>query len=251
MIRKCAVSCCLLINLFGVTYSQSSRFADSLRLDSLTNLMLEQNAHQKFDSAIIYAKEVVSLTYSLYGSSREYAVSLNNLGYLYGQNFDYVYEEQFLKKALVALEKYAGKNDSDYAAFTNNLASLYNDLGNYSEAEPLYKESASIRKTIYGVESKPYAQSLNNLGNFYRQRENYELARTYLEQALSIRKKVDDSLYTQTLNTLALVIQKTGNYALAETKYKEALAVVGSSSEGKGTIEYRNILNNLASLYYD
>jgi CHAT domain-containing protein/Tfp pilus assembly protein PilF len=250
MMSKLASLFFLLMSLCPASHAQNSRLNDSLKLDSLSNLMYEQNDHQKFDSAIIYAKEVVSLTYLLYDSSREYAVSLNNLGYFYHHNFDYVNAEQYCKKALVVLEKYAGKNDPDYASFTNELATLYDELGNYSAAEPLYKESASIRKTISGDTSGIYAQSLNNLGNFYIKQQNYESAKINLEQSLSVRKKVKDDSYAQTLNTLALVIQKTGNYALAETKYKEALAIIDSCC-GKEINEYWNIDNNLASLYYD
>ena len=241
---------CFLLTILGaVLYAQNSELRDSLKIDSLNDLMYEQYNNQKFDSAIIYAKDVVALNYR-YDSGRKYAVSLNNLGFLYSQNFDYADAEPYYKKAVAVLEKYTGKNDSDYAAFTNNLAALYDNLGNYSAAEPLYKESTSIRKTIFGDESDKYAESLNNLGNFYRKIEKYDLAKINLERSLLIRKKVKDNRYAQTLNTLALVIQKTGNYALAETRYKEALAVI-DSGYGKEYSEHGNILNNLASLYYE
>src|SRR5678809_844981 len=106
MSRKPAVLCFLLMSFFAVTHAQNSRFSDSVRLDSLTNLMYEQDARQKYDIGIIYAKEIVSLTYNLYHSSREYAISLNNLGYFYHHNFEYNNAEQYCKKALKEIKKY-------------------------------------------------------------------------------------------------------------------------------------------------
>ncbi|MEO8764979.1 MAG: CHAT domain-containing tetratricopeptide repeat protein [Ginsengibacter sp.] len=244
-----------LVSIFSLSacfsvHAQNLRVSDSLRLDSLSNVMFDYNDSQKFDSAIMLANEVASLTLTLYDSSRQYAVSLNNVGFLYGQNFDYSNAQAYYKKALLVLEKYVSSNDSDYAAFINNLATLYDNLGNYSAAEPLYKESASIRKRIFGDTSIIYAESLNNLGNFYIREQNYDAAKVNLQKSISIRQRVKNELYAQTLNTLALVIQKIGNYSLAETKYKEALSVIVSCC-GTEINEYWDIKNNLASFYYD
>lgn len=248
---KCIFILFLLVNSYCSLYAQDFGPNDSLRLDSLVDKMYQQNENQKFDSAIIYAKEVDSLTFLLYGNSREYAVGLNNTGYFYYQNFDYANAEDYYKKAMGVLEKYTGKNDSDYAGFLNNLGALYDNLGNFSEAESLYKESALIRKAIFGNESREYAQNLNNIGNLYRKTENYDSARINLEKSLSIRQSLKDSFYfAQTLSTLGSVNQKTGNYIEAENQYKEALAVIGGLYGTKHT-EYANILNNLAFLYYD
>jgi CHAT domain-containing protein/Tfp pilus assembly protein PilF len=247
---KFILSCFLLIIISNNSYAQNSRLKDSVKLDSLINLMYEQNGKQNFDSAIVYAKEIIALTLTLYDStSIDYAIGVRDLGYLYNANFDFVNAELYDKKAIALLEKIAGKNDAEYATAINNLGAVYEDLGVYSAADSLYKESSLIRKRIYGDTSEEYAESLNNLGNFYRKTENYDLAKTNLEQSILIRQKSKDSLYAQTLNTLGLTIQKTGNYALAEKKYKEALAVIDSCC-GK-IIEYWNISNNLAALYFD
>ncbi len=232
--------------------AQSARFNDSLKLDSLSELMYKANDNQKFDTAIIYAKEIVALTLTLYGSSSaEYIGGLSDLGYLYNANFDFLNAEYYDKEAIKLLEKNPNRDDTVYSNAINNLGTNYETLGNYSLADSLYKKSLLIRRKIYGDTSAEYAESLNNIGVFYLKTENYDLAKPTLEKSLAIREKSlgKNEKYAQTLNTLALVIQKTGNYALAETKYKEALAIIDSCC-GK-IIEYWNINNNLASLYFD
>jgi tetratricopeptide (TPR) repeat protein len=142
---KFILSCFLFITLSNNIYAQHSRFEDSVKLDSLWDLMMQQNDKQNFDSAIVYAKQVDSLTYILYKSSRDYAQSLNNVGYFYNQNFDFENAATYYNKAIVILKNYAGENDSDYATYLNNLAALYDNLGEYYLADSLYKKSSSIR----------------------------------------------------------------------------------------------------------
>ena len=255
MISKFSLLFFYLLSLCFELKAQTSESNNSLTLenaiDSIGQLMYRYYGNEKFDSAIIYAKEKDSLTLIRYDTSKEYAESTNDVGVIYHKNFDYPNAEKYFKKALSILEKFASENDADYATFTNNLAALYDDLGLYSSADSLYRKSVFIRKAIFTDASDAYSEGLNNLGNFYRKIENYDSAKAYLEQSLLIRSKVKDFSYAQTLNTLAMVIQKTGNFSSAEAKYKEARSVIDGCCKGKQLNEYWDITNNLASLYFE
>src|SRR5690242_20008336 len=133
---KFILSCFLLIIISNNSYAQNSRLKDSVKLDSLINLMYEQNGKQNFDSAIVYAKKIIALTLTLYDStSIDYAISLRDLGYLYNANFDLINAEFYDKKAIALLERIVGKNDAEYATAINNLGAVYEDLGVYSAAD--------------------------------------------------------------------------------------------------------------------
>jgi tetratricopeptide (TPR) repeat protein len=183
--------------------------------------------------------------------SKNYATSLNILGFLYDDLGNYGKAEPLYLQALSIRKKILGEEHPDYATSLNNLAGLYYNTGNYGKAEPLYLQALSIRKKTLGEEHPDYATSLNNLASLYDDMGDYTKAEIFYIQAMNIDKKVSGKEhpdYAISLNNLATLYVNMGNYSKAEPLHLEALQI-RKKILGEEDPDYAQSLNNLAFLY--
>src|SRR5207302_1041994 len=123
------------------------------------------------DQSIItsYAQTLVQLFKELPPKleHRDYAISLDDLAWLYQRIGQYDKALPLYEQALVIRKKVLGEEHPDYAQILNNLAVLNCKMGQYDKAQPLQEQALAIRKKVLGEEHPDYAQSLDNLANLY------------------------------------------------------------------------------------
>ncbi|MBW8048804.1 MAG: tetratricopeptide repeat protein [Cytophagales bacterium] len=171
---------------------------------------------------------------------------------VYYNNANYKKAIEFLKLALVTIEKGFGKNNPNYTYTLNDLASCYDFLGNYSEAEALFIEAINIDKSILGENDLGYSSHLNNLALHYKQLGRYPEAEELYLEATNIRKTQlgeNHPFYAQSLNNLAALYEKIGRYYKAEALHLEAMKIRKTQLE-ENDPEYAQSLNALGVLYY-
>ena len=152
MISKFSLLFFYLLSLCFELKAQTSESNNSLTLenaiDSIGQLMYRYYGNEKFDSAIIYAKEKDSLTLIRYDTSKEYAESTNDVGVIYSHRILIIrMQKNILKKLFYTRKIYP--NDADYATFTNNMAHYVMILGLYFSTDTLCRKSVFIRKAIF------------------------------------------------------------------------------------------------------
>ena len=183
----------------------------------------------------------------------DYALSLNNLGFLYSNIGEFEKAEKFFLEALEIKESILGKQHTDYALSLNNLGSYYSDISNYPEAEKYYLEALEIYRSIIGTNHLDYVIPLNNLASLYSDAGNYIKAEKYHLEALEIRKATlgtNHPDYATSLSNLGVHYSNIGNYTKAEKYYLEALEI-RKSILGTNHLDYALSLNNLGSYYSD
>lgn len=235
-------------------FSQNKHVTDSLEWEKLNDLTFDYFQNSKYDSSFFYAGKSIKLAAEIFGErSRNYAMSISNLGELYAIVEEYANAEPELTRSLAILETNIGKNDSDYATVCNNLATVYEKIGNYQKAEGLYKTALSVWKSIFGDTSYYFAQSLNNIGNFYLSKESYSSAEYYLTRAKKTEENLDKkntSDYAQTLLNLAETYHYKGKFSLASVLYDSSLQIMEKTLT-KQSRDYCICLNNVAAFYFD
>ena len=157
-----------------------------------------------------------------------YAISLDNIGFLYDKKGDYKQAEKYYSLALSILKGTIGNDRSHYAISLDNMGNLLDKMGNYAEAEKFHLHALEIQKDIFGEKNKDYAISLYNLGIIYYKRGEFSKAETYYIQALNILKEVlgeKDLTYAIAINNLGVLYAAMGNLSRAEKSYSEALEI--------------------------
>jgi tetratricopeptide (TPR) repeat protein len=90
-------------------------------------------------------------------SSKNYMVSLNDLGLAYLETGDYSKAKDLFVDLVDLKRNLLGVNSSEYAASLVNLAGIYRDLGDYDTAETLYLEAIENYKISLGDQHPDYA----------------------------------------------------------------------------------------------
>ncbi|MFO0823205.1 MAG: CHAT domain-containing tetratricopeptide repeat protein [Gemmataceae bacterium] len=180
-----------------------------------------------------------------------YALSLNNVGFLYSQQSLYSMAAPLYKEALAIRKEVLGEKHPSYTVSLNNLAFLYEAQGLVVKAEPLYKESLAIRKEVLGEKDPDYAVSLNNLAALYADQQLYEKAEPLYKEALAIRKETlgeKHQDYANSLNNLGFLYSESKKFELAESLYEQSLAIREEILNEKHP-DLASSLHNLGTLY--
>ena len=222
--------------------------------DNLDQQATEYYNQGDYTNAIIYDEKALLQAKVEFGdSTQNYAVSLNNLAYLYEETGNYSKAENLYLKALDINKKVFGEEHPEYALTLNNLAALYQAIGNYTKAEPFYLQALEIRKEFLGENHPYYTSTLCNLATLYQATGNFSKAEPLYLQSLAIRKKnlgEKHPEYAISLNNLALFYSNVGNFSKAEPLYLQALEIY-EKNFGQEHPGNSSILNNLALLYME
>ena len=181
----------------------------------------------------------------------DYALSLNNLGFLYSTIGELAIAEKHLVRALEIRKNVLGEHHPDYAISLNNLGSHYSNIGNYTNAEKYYLHALNKIKEYSGENNLDYALCLNNLGALYADISDYTQAEKCYLKAFDIRKNtlgVNHPDYAISLNNFGVLYANMGNYYLSEKYYLEALTL-HKNIFGEHHPDYAMSLNNLGSYY--
>ena len=229
-----SVSSCVINELYrsGIEYNNNGNFLNAL------------NAFQCIQHIFQYLQKTNHL---------DYAVLLQNIGYIYYQIGDVELSQKYMLQVLDMRESILGTTHPDYATSLSDLGYIYYMQGNYHEAEIYYLQALEIRESVLGTLHPDYLISIGNLGNLYYTMGDYSKAEPYYLEVLSIRKSVlgeSHPDYATSLNNLGNLYYTMGDYSKAESYYLEALSIY-KSVLGETHPHYATSLNNLGGLYSD
>ena len=176
-----------------------------------------------------------------------YLSALNDLGYLYSLNNDYIHAEKYYLEVLKIRKSTYGTKNPDYATALSNLGLLYAQNGNLTNAEKYYLEALEIRKEFHD----DCTLLLGILGTLYCEMADFQKAEQCYIEALEIRKTslgVNHPDYAISLSNLGTLYSKVGDSQKAEKYYIEALNI-RKSVLGINHPDYALSLNNLGSYY--
>jgi tetratricopeptide (TPR) repeat protein len=198
------------------------------------------------------AKEALAINKEVLGEKHpNYAVSLNNLAWLYVEIGDHKRALPLLKQALKILKEAQGEKHPNYAASMSNLAALYKDMGDYKAALPHTTKAVAIFKEVLGEKHPNYPAALNVQAVLYLEMGDYKAALPLFKQALKITKETlgeKHPSYATRLNNLAALYKEMGEYKQALPLHEQALEI-NKDVYGEKHFLYANSLNNLALLY--
>lgn len=158
-----------------------------------------------------------------------YAISLNNLGYLYADLGRYNDAETLLIESteIYKLYKNNKKFAEGYANNLNGLADLYRKIGRYDDAETLFNESIEIHRHYKNKMISGYSSTLMHLANFYRDFGHYSEAEPLYTEGIGLVTRLNDHpQYAKWLIDLADLYKKMRRYNEALSLYKEATEIL-------------------------
>jgi tetratricopeptide (TPR) repeat protein len=146
---------------------------------------------------------------------RLYALSLNNIGFIYQSNANYPKALEYLNKSLLLSEKIGDREG--IAQCLSNIAGIHQYQGDLESAIEVVKKSLKLNEEE-GRE-KGIANSYSNLGYLYRKSGNYVRSFENLKKALQIQEKINDRCgMATTLNNIGFFYQTGGDPAVTGSK---------------------------------
>ena len=223
---------------------------NSAMLDLVTYVADSYQKKNDFVTAEKYYIEVKNSALKLFGnSSKEYAISLNNLGLNYYYKNDYKNAEINLNEATTIRRKTLGMYNPDYASSKLNLGDVFLAIGNYQLAENNFEEAGRIFK-INDMQEM-YAISINNLGLIYFLREDYSKAEKSILEALEIKKKLlgeNDLDYAKSLMSCGMFYINREDFQEAEIYISRSISIY-KNKYGEQSSIYASNTYWLAVLY--
>jgi CHAT domain-containing protein/tetratricopeptide (TPR) repeat protein len=236
--------------LFFFLIAVASATAQQGDLSAILRRFNELHDAGNYPAALVEAHKLEAGIKARFGINHiNYAVALDSLARVYGQQGKYLDAKGFEKRALAIAEKTVGANHPDTATILNNLADMYWRQGKYAEAEAYYKRVLTIPETKLGKNHPQLAHSFHGLANVYKHQGKYPEAEAHYKRALAIQEKLGkDTFAASALGALALLYQAQGKYPEAEAHYKRALAI-REEKLGADHLDVARSLNNLGGLY--
>ncbi len=235
-----------------VLITNSSVFAQDTYQEA-DSLRQQYQNKQSYDTALVYAKQALTLVEKQYGKKDTlYADMLNGLVNIYGYSSRFNKAINFCKKELEIRLKLQGKDNINYGNCIAWLGWLYYNIGDYDKALPLYIEALENIKKSLGKNHSDYGASLNNLAGLYQDIGQYQKALPlYLDAIENGEKSLgkEHFYYGIYLSELAELYGDIGQYQKALPLYLEALENC-EKSLGKEHSYYGIYLNELAKTYY-
>ena len=203
------------IKLAKEVWCDNTKYADLI--DKFGDFLQEFG---KYDEAIIYRKELLSIRTKLFGkNSIDVAWALNKLG----RNYDLLDNQEEAVKLLTEAETIIKKmSTTDLACESeiyNNLGLILQDHKQYEKAIDYHKKSLSIREEFFGLESAEAARSLNNIGNVLSSFGKHEEALEYHKKALIIKESTLGKYHCST----AISYYNIGNEYADLKNYSESI----------------------------
>lgn len=203
---------------------EENKYADLI--DKFGDFLFE---YGKYDEAIIYRKELLTIRTKLCGEgSIDVAWALNKLG----RNYNLLDNKEDSYNNLKEAEKIiAHSNNKDLiceSEIYNNLGNILDYLKKYDDAIDYHKKSLAIREKIYGSESPAVARSLNNIGNIMGDMNKHEEALEYHMNALKIKESTLGKFHRSTAisyNNIGTEYDKLKNYYKAIEYRKNAIEI--------------------------
>jgi CHAT domain-containing protein len=216
----------------------------------LTGDYLRSEGRNK-ESEFIYLKALSVCGATLGENDVQYAVSLNDLGFLYNALGNFEGSETLFIRALGIYEVNLGENSQGFAITLNNLSELYISMGLNSKAEPLMIKASEVFKNILGENSVEYARSLRSLAGLNRGTGKFTKSELLYLQSSEIILKIFGNKhqeYAYVLRGLSVVYLEKGEYKKSEQSLQEAQEII-RINYSENHIEYIGTLDLQYVLY--
>ena len=177
------------------------------------------------DAEEIHKQSLALRESSLSSNNQAIAESLNDLAFVYVDQFDYAKAEPLFVRALAIAES-AGPQDRELALYLMNLGNLYVKMGDCEKAEPFIQRAMSVWDAPSGQE---YFQAslLNSQAEVLLGLGKFEEARVAAESALTIRKRIGNLMRTAaSYTTLAYAYLKLERLAVSDMLFGQALTAL-------------------------
>lgn len=180
----------------------------------------------------------------------ELSATLNNLGLLKIELFQYKESEILFNESLKIRLAYYGLNHRYVAQSYNNLARLYESSDRYNESIDFYIKAINIYEILGNRYSMLLARTLVNLSTTQLKIDMLEVAKMNLIRALTLSKKFgeDNLVSLSAMQNLAAIFTQRGNFNEAEELYL-TLIKINRDSGNTRSIDFARVLNNLSVLY--
>lgn len=245
-----------LIMLYCVTisFSQATRPADSLNVDSLF-IQIRQSYDAGFRiEAIAQLAQVKQLIQERFErESSVYSSACFLEGTLLSNSGDYSQAEAAYLESKEIRGLIFNNHSVEYMEVLSRLSMLRSDMGKYKEAAQCVEELKEIRELALQPDDPRLISTVRQLGTLYRQMGTYELADSIF-QAQSIdetRINAQAALeYARLLAEMADLYSEMEDFERALPTYIKALSLY-ETKKSKESGDYVALLTGLAHLYFE
>ncbi|MDR0506940.1 MAG: CHAT domain-containing protein [Dysgonamonadaceae bacterium] len=151
------------------------------------SLALVYSYRSRFQESIDLILPVIPVILNSIGKENQlYISAVSSLGGNYMMLNEHKEAEIYLLATMEVAAKKFGETSQYYFSALNSLANLYSVQGLYEKAENLYIKSIELRKILYGEQHLSVVRALSNLGILYYDMNIYENAEKYLKEAMQI-----------------------------------------------------------------
>jgi len=165
-----------------------SKQTDTMNVDFANFLLnyassLGESGQLEKSLSLLYRTRNIHL--KLFGeNSPEYAVVLNNMGYVFSKNNKFIETEQYYTRAIELKKKIPGVKILSYLNSQNNLMVFYSNAGRKEEAKELMAELERGLKDPKLDDTLSRATFAQNLGQEFRQMKERDKALKYYKDAI-------------------------------------------------------------------
>jgi len=182
--------------------------------------------------------------YRQLGDREGEAVTLNNIGVIYDNLFEYEQALVYYQQAL-PIQQEIGDRQGE-AATLNYIGGVYQDLSDYEQALAYYQQALPIWREIGNRAGE--AMTLTGIGMVYHALSDYKQALLYFEQGLEIAQEIGDRPgEAMTLTGIGLVYHALSDYEQALAYFQQALGIFREIGDREGEAM---TLSNIGLAYY-
>lgn len=173
------------------------------------------------------------------------ASALSNIGYLYGQQGDFIKQADYCHLSLEIYEELGDKYG--IASLLNNIGYVYRNQGDIANALDYYHRSLKIYEEIDNRSG--IASSLNNIGYIYREQDDITNALLYYNRSLKLQEDLENPKgIANCLHNIAMISNQQGDFPKALEYYQRSLKIYQGMEDKHGIA---TSLNNIGFVYRD
>lgn len=207
-------------NIFIIVFLFYALNSKAQTWQELIDLTQDNYAKNELQTSLTFSKKALKKAAKEFGKNHEnYAVSLNNLAFLYHKLNQYDEAIAMYKESILLTEIKLGQNNSSYALSLYNLARVYESRKDFDNALKYYFNSLQSLKKSLGIQSNEYVSVYQNLMNMYPSIDTYVNKKDFYEKALELTL-LNFGEQDQSYN---YIIDKLGDIYFEEENYKKAL----------------------------
>lgn len=212
----------------------------------LTNLAIVLCRFNESDKAEELVRSAVSMHEARHEiDSRDYGVSLNNLGQVLELKRRFGAAALYFEQSIAVFDRMGEGRRTDLAATLANAGELYQRMNRMEDAARVEQRALDLLRP--GADVLLRAQILQNLGNVQANSGHAATALPYFAESLSIHEMTVGAEHPSTASLLldyAAAMLRAGNKAVAKKLRKRAedvLARIGSHSPSQLTVALRDL----------